>query len=119
MPTVNRRSIVSSTVSQQSRLSRMSISGKQDTKEVMLLEDNYMEENDLAQENEQEFTRPRNSHRKHNLFAKFEVQDLIVTRRHFPDQVLVEELKQSSKCEAPSKGLKFKTFNMSARDFQI
>lgn len=60
----------------------------------MLVEDNYMDENELAQDgNEQVCSRPRNSHRKFNVFAKIEVQDLIVTRRHFPDQILLEELK--------------------------
>lgn len=45
-----------------------------------------------------------------------------MTRRHFPDQILLEELKSSSLADAkitPSRGLKFKTFNLSARNFQV
>ena len=104
----------------------MSISGKHDSREVMLLEDNYMDGNELAGADgsgDERSSRPRKSHRKHNVFARLEVQDLIVTRRHFPDAVLIEELKSSKlsteSTAGPSRGLKFKTFNLSARDFQI
>ena len=52
------------------------------------------------------------------MFAKIEIADLIVTRRHFPDQILLEARKLSS-IETPTRGRKFKTFALSARDFQI
>ena len=52
------------------------------------------------------------------MFAKIEIADLIVTRRHFPDQILLEARKLSS-VETPTQGRKFKTFALSARDFQI
>ena len=84
----------------------------------MLLEDNYIDENELAEEQPEEYSRARIDHRKHNLFTKLEIQDLLVTRRHFPDQVCLDERKVNKK-ETPQKGLKFKTFALSARDFQI
>jgi hypothetical protein len=98
--------------------SRVSQIGVSEDKQVMLLEDNYIDENELAEERPEEYSRARIAYRKHNLFAKLEVQDLLVTRRHFPDQACLDERKVNKK-ETPKRGLKFKTFALSARDFQI
>lgn len=81
MSVINRRSIMTGScgsVQQQlhSRVSHMSISGKHDSREVMLLEDNYMDGNELAGADgigDERSSRPRKSHRKHNVFARLEV----------------------------------------------
>ena len=39
----------------------------------MLLEDNYMDENELASDQIEEYSRPRNQSRKYNEFAKVEI----------------------------------------------
>lgn len=41
-----------------------------------------------------------------------------MTRRHFPDQVVLDERKVN-KSGTPTRGLKFKTFALSARDLQV
>ena len=76
-----------------------------------------MDENELASDQIEEYSRPRNQSRKYNEFAKVEIQDLIITRRHFPDQVLLNQRKKNGSTENPTEGLKFKTFILSARDF--
>ena len=54
--------------------SKINIKGGQDGKEFMLLEDNYMDENELDKDgDDQVHSRPRNSHRKFNVYAKVEV----------------------------------------------
>ena len=53
--------------------SRVSRIGVKDDKEVMLLEDNYMEENELAEDRPEEYSRLRTEHRKHNMYAKLEI----------------------------------------------
>jgi hypothetical protein len=39
----------------------------------MVLEDNYMDENELAEDRFEEYSRLRTDHRKHNMYAKLEI----------------------------------------------
>ena len=67
-----------------------------------------------------ESKRARIKGRKVNHFMKLELLNLIVTRRHYPNQTLLDQLKllKESKGE-PQIGEKYKTFALSVRQMSI
>ena len=86
---------------------------------LLSIDQNYILESekkgDLIYQN---FQRKRNDVRHPDSYLVIQVFDFIISRRHYPDQTLYQELNKDTK-ETPGLGIKHKTFAISVRDFKM